>query len=139
MGFPQLPQPIIPWQSAMPSRGGRAPAAVWLAASLASLARKPAQVMYPSWWSLITTGHSDRGRSTIWVCTVPPGVDSSAGGVPAEDVRSRIRRVLQDPRDAGVGELAPPQLTGPRSAVGPQRELAAGEGGDHRVGRAAGG
>ena len=35
----------MPWQSAMPSRAGRAPAAVWLAASLASLARKSAQVM----------------------------------------------------------------------------------------------
>jgi hypothetical protein len=39
IGLPQLPQAMIPWHSAVPSRGGRAPAAVWLAASLASLAR----------------------------------------------------------------------------------------------------
>jgi Dyp-type peroxidase family len=35
IGLPQLPQMMIPWHSAVPSRGGRAPAAVWLAASLA--------------------------------------------------------------------------------------------------------
>jgi hypothetical protein len=36
-GFPLLPQAMIPWHSAVPSRAGRAPPAVWLAASLASL------------------------------------------------------------------------------------------------------
>ena len=50
-------------------------------------------------------------------------------------VGSRIAGVLQHAQHAGVGELAPAQLPGPRAAVGAQREPAAGERGDHPVGR----
>ena len=68
---------------------------------------------------------------------MPAGVDGAAGGVAAEHVRAGVARVLQDPQHAGVGEPAPAQLPGPRAAVGAQREPAAGERGDHPVGRPA--
>jgi hypothetical protein len=42
---PQAPQNTMPWHNAVPSRGGRAPALVRLAASLASLARYSVKVM----------------------------------------------------------------------------------------------
>ena len=49
-----------------------------------------------------------------------------------------VARVAQHAEHAGVGERAPAQLSGPGAAVGAQREAAAGERGDHAVGRAAG-
>ena len=45
MERPQAPQNTMPWHSAVPSRGGRAPALVRLAASFASFARYASKVM----------------------------------------------------------------------------------------------
>jgi hypothetical protein len=45
MLHPQAPQNTMPWHSAVPSRGGPAPALVRLAASLASLARYSSKLM----------------------------------------------------------------------------------------------
>src|SRR6266542_2769174 len=64
-------------------------------------------------------------------------VDGAPGGVPAVHVGSRVARVLQHAQDAGVGELAPAQLPGPRAAVGAQREPAVLERRDDPVGRSA--
>ena len=68
----------------------------------------------------------------------PVGLHGAAAGVPAEHVGAGVGRVGQHAQHPGVVEPAPPQLPGPRPAVGAQREPPALEGADHAVGRAGG-
>ena len=112
----------MPWHNAVPSRGGRAPALVRLAASLASLARYSVKadvagvVVFDQHFPLVPGPFPGRGVDRA------VRVHDLAGVAPAEHVGAGIDRVTQDPGRAGMGEPAPAQLPGPRPAIGTARE-----------------
>ena len=58
-------------------------------------------------------------------------VDLAEGPVAAVDVGACVAGVVQHPEHPAVGQPPPPQLTGPYSAVGAERERPVGEGLDH--------
>ncbi len=63
------------------------------------------------------------------------GIDGAPRGVAAVHICPGVAGILQHSQHAGVGETTPAQLPGPGAAVGAQRKPAAGERGDHTVGR----
>ena len=70
---------------------------------------------------------------------VPVGVEALAGDVAAVDVGAGVGGVLQHLQHPVVGQRPPPQLPGPRAAVGPLGELAPGERRHDAVGGPGGG
>jgi len=74
----------------------------------------------------MTTGQSDIGAVNPAV-----RVDPADGPVAAVDVGAGVAGVVQHAEHPGVGQMPPPQLTGPDPAVGAERERPVGERLDH--------
>ena len=129
---------MIPWHSAQPSRGGRAPAlSVSCQPGLAGQVLSPGDVSFVVVFDPCQPfGPGPLHRHGMHGAA---GVDGAAGGIAAMRVRPGVARVLQHPQHPGVGKLPPAQLPGPRAAVGAQREPAVLERRDDPVSRPAGG